>query len=570
MLMLRLVHRIVRQYLPDVVIRYCEMPPGLMGASSYMDVPIMLIATGLEPAERAHTILHELAHLLFDRETRRPLGTCGATTGARAAPIALRRRCSRSRRPHDPPHHPARNGRKERTMSPWIERWNDTIADAPELPGVWRRRQGGFHIRGRATDPRTGRLREVNRALPECRRATKAAAELEAALDAIRKSDAEVSGGELPRFGTYAADLFERKVAAGDIASAAGREKWSAILGKHLVPTFGDCFLDKISASDIERWKVAVLKDEYAPTTVNTMLSVLKAIYAAACKEYRKRLDDPTEGVAPCNLKAHRTYTDEAPNALSAENVGRFLDEVRMRWPEHYAMIYLGMITGWRPSMLRPLRRKGPHADIDWITGTLKARRSHTVGNETMAGTKNGESWAVKLPAEALSVLKWHVDRLERENERRRQRSPENAAAMDASDLLFPAEPNGRNRGGGFRTKSALDAAFKDAGERIGLGYRVTPRALRRSFQDLCREAGVGGVLARGICGHKTPEMTARYSTVALDETEAAIGRIIDFAAAKRARAETPPAPPPERTDLHSSAPSNESEAREASGMSQR
>jgi Zn-dependent peptidase ImmA (M78 family) len=67
--MLRLVHRIVRQYLPDVVIRYRELPAGVMGLSAYLDVPIMFVARGLTPAERAHTILHELAHLLFDRDS---------------------------------------------------------------------------------------------------------------------------------------------------------------------------------------------------------------------------------------------------------------------------------------------------------------------------------------------------------------------------------------------------------------------------------------------------------------------------------------------------------------------
>ena len=55
-------------------------------------------------------------------------------------------------------------------MPQWIERWGDTIATEAEQPGVWRRKAGGFHVRGRATDPRTGKLREVNRALPDCRR----------------------------------------------------------------------------------------------------------------------------------------------------------------------------------------------------------------------------------------------------------------------------------------------------------------------------------------------------------------------------------------------------------------
>jgi integrase len=285
------------------------------------------------------------------------------------------------------------------------------------------------------------------------------------------------------------------------------------------------------------------------------VLSVLKAIYSAACDDY-KGLENPALKVKPCNLKAHRTYSDEAPNALPAEDVWRFLDEMRVLHPGHYGMVYLGMVTGWRPSMLRPLRRRGPHADIDWQTGVVKARRSHTIGNETMPGTKNGRDEIVKLPPEAIDVLRWHVERMEAENEKRAKRSPENAAAMRASDLLFPAEPNGRNKGGGYRSKSSLDVAFADAGKAIGLPYKVTPRALRRSFQDLAREAGISDVLARGICGHRTPAMTARYSTVGLAEKQEAIGKLIDFTAAKRARAETPLAPPLGRSDTHRTAPS--------------
>ena len=40
----------------------------------------------------------------------------------------------------------------------WIRRWNDDIAPTG-IPGVWRRKDGGFRVRGRITDPRTGQRR---------------------------------------------------------------------------------------------------------------------------------------------------------------------------------------------------------------------------------------------------------------------------------------------------------------------------------------------------------------------------------------------------------------------------
>ena len=448
-------------------------------------------------------------------------------------------------------------------MSRWVERWGDTIASEPELPGVWRRKEGGFRVRGRAVDPRTGRLREVNRALPECRKAREAISQLESDLEGIRNGGASATPTGYPRFADYAVDLMERKVRTGVIASASGREKWAGILENHLIPRFGDWYLDKITKREIEAWKVEVARADYAPTTGNTMLSVLKTILAAASDDYDD-LADPAAKVDPFDLKAHRTYSDEEPNAFKLEHVAPFLDEMRVRWPEHYAMVYLGMWTGLRPSSLRPLRRRGAQCDVDWEAGTLKVRRSHTLGDETMNGTKNGHDQTLKLTPEVVDVLRWHVERLEAENEKRRKRSPENAAAMDASDLLFPAEPNGRNRGGGFRTKWCLDKAFADVGKAIGLGYKVTPRALRRSFQDLSRAAAVSDVVARALCGHRTPAMTAHYSTVRLEEQEDAMGRIISLADARRARSGSPPGSPPGRSDAHQSAPSPPPEVSES------
>ena len=57
------------------------------------------------------------------------------------------------------------------TRGEWVERWKDVVAAVSELPGVWRRRDGGFHVRARTTDPRTNKLREVNRELPNVSRA---------------------------------------------------------------------------------------------------------------------------------------------------------------------------------------------------------------------------------------------------------------------------------------------------------------------------------------------------------------------------------------------------------------
>ncbi len=59
---------------------------------------------------------------------------------------------------------------------------------------------------------------------------------------------------------------------------------------------------------------------------------------------------------------------------------------------------------------------------------------------------------------------------------------------MERSELLFPAET------GGFRHNSALASPFRSIGRMMGLRKQISPKAMRRSFQDTMREALVADV----------------------------------------------------------------------------
>jgi hypothetical protein len=102
------------------------------------------------------------------------------------------------------------------------------------------------------------------------------------------------------------------------------------------------------------------------------------------------------------------------------------------------------------------------------------------------------------------------------------------------SELLFPSEK------GGFRTHSVLDKPFQQVREAINerhekdpvkhpvsISYRVTPRAMRRTFQDLARAAEVKDLVARSISGHATEKMQHRYSTVSPEEQRNAVARLV-------------------------------------------
>ena len=437
-------------------------------------------------------------------------------------------------------------------MTTWIERWNDTIASEAELPGVWRRKDGGFRIRGRTIDPRTGKLRGINRALPDCKRAREAAVALETELARVRACLAPIAATSMPSFDEWAAEVFTRKVASGAILSVSGRDKWESILRLHLIPAFGRLLVDKLTREDIERWKsdelLAARKhtkgdkhrreldgDRYSPATANTVLGVLRQITAEASREFNIR--DVAADVDNVNTRGHRTYTYEDPNSIKPADVPRFLATMREKFPEHYAFVFLGFITGLRPSSLRPLRWRGPNADVKWDDGVLLIRRSHTRGTEVMDATKTDTDQVLHLPPDALAVLREHVDRLEADNERRAKRAPLLAQAMGSSELLFPAPPTKWSHGGGYQSRSALGTPFEVVGKALKLGYDVSPRAMRRTFQDLARAAKVEDVTTRAISGHATETMQRHYSTVAGAEVRSAMAKVIDIATGRERQA---------------------------------
>ena len=109
--------------------------------------------------------------------------------------------------------------------------------------------------------------------------------------------------------------------------------------------------------------------------------------------------------------------------------------------------------------------------------GGARAALAHTARRGD-GGDQAKTRYRITLPDDLMAVLRWHVDRLP-------------PGPMRDSELLFPSET------GGFRSASALDKPFREVGEAINLRKRVTPRAMRRSFQDLARDADIETIVRR-------------------------------------------------------------------------
>jgi integrase len=209
--------------------------------------------------------------------------------------------------------------------------------------------------------------------------------------------------------------------------------------------------------------------------------------------------------------------------------LGEFLDCMREKYPQHYAMTYLGFATGLRPSSLRPLRRKGETADVLWEKNQLLVRRSQTRGPEVMNTTKQKRRYKIDLPPEVLQILRWHVET--------QLTTPE----QEDSELLFPAET------GGFRCITVLGKPFREVSAELKLGFKFTPRGMRRTFNDLARAASIEAIVTRSISGHLTEGMQNHYSTVRGPEQRAGISRIVDLMTTRKDDASGAPSGAPSR-----------------------
>jgi integrase len=421
-----------------------------------------------------------------------------------------------------------------RQQEEWITMWNTQVAPKASAPGVWRRKEGGFLVRGRVNDPKTGRRKQVVKVLPDLREPEEAKLWLKSELSRIKEGVGPASTAEPVRFANFAASLLATKIERREICSSKTEEKWISTL-RHLfglkddegtidpgVYGLGDIFVNRMTRDDVERWRDSfqsrIRAKEYAPTTINGWLSILRVITGQMKRIYGLRFD-PCEDVENVSIKGHRTYTFEQPNSLDLEELSRWLEIAWARYPQHFAVILLGSMTGLRPSSLYALRRRGPESDIKWNEGLLLVRRSRGVGQRVMDMTKTAHDQVIKLPDFVLEVLRWHVDKQLFTRE------------MEDSDLLFPSEA------GRYRSNSALTKPFDCIAKEMGLTKRITPRSMRRTFQDAMRDAQVANVIVRSISGHLTEQMQQRYSTAKGSEQEQAIAKVVELTGLRDKRA---------------------------------
>lgn len=392
--------------------------------------------------------------------------------------------------------------------------WN-VGATPTRYPGIFKTEKG-YRVRVRALDPRTDTLKERNKEFEGID--LNEALQRQLLLRAEIREATETASVRI-RYGDYVTLLLKSKTARGELSTAKGRRTWTDAQMLHLVPEFGDWYLDAMKRRDIEEWKTTlalqVRAGKLSPNTVNGRLRVLLSTLRSAVAEYELEYD-PTRGVKPLDTSTWQTYTEEEPNALTVAEVPRFMAKAQVLFPQHYAQLALGLATGRRPCELRPLRWKGETPDMLWKEGVLLVRRSQVIG-DAEDRTKSKARLRIPLPSDLVEILEQHANALPN-------------GRTSKSDLLFPSKT------GGYQSSSCLAKPIVAIAEAAKITKHLSPYFMRRTFQDLCRAAHVHDFVARAISGHATVEMQQLYSSVDGAEVRSGLAKVISLAGFRQGR----------------------------------
>ncbi len=358
-------------------------------------------------------------------------------------------------------------------------------------PGIEIMVDGRKRIRLRAVDPRTGRMKEIDRIITGT--VEEAARLRQTWMQEIH--NAEQVAKEVPRLRTYVQSWLASK-ALGLKASTA--RTYADLLGGYVLPHLGDFFMDKLTDADIREWQTTLAK-RLAGATANGALVMLRMVMADAVVEYQLPRN-PTERVRRLPM---RKFTDEEPNLLTAEELGRLMKVFRDHEPQHYALAMTLAMTGVRSGEGTAFR----WGDIDEGAAVIHVKRAQWSG--VVDSTKTGTVRSVPLVPEVAAVLREHRATLAAQG-----------FGVGESDWVFP------DKGGGLLPRCSLRHPMERALRLARISKRVTPHGLRRTFNNLARQVA-GDIVTRSITGHVTEAMTEHYSHVGLGEKLKAANNIV-------------------------------------------
>lgn len=237
-------------------------------------------------------------------------------------------------------------------------------------------------------------------------------------------------------------------------------------LGLHLIPFFNDLPINKITSSDVERYKKIRSEANVKPSTINRELASLSHLFTKAI-EWQWLDKKP-------NIK--RIKEDQTRIVyLTVEQINRLLEAAQQdQHPQIYLFIAVGLKTAMR--RMEILRIRLEHIDLERMMIHIP---------QAKAGARQQP-----ITGQLAEILKVYLQQTE-----------------TGQEWLFPAKDaaNGHT--------VSIEKAFRRVVLAAGLDPKVVVRhTLRHTAITHLVQAGIDLPTVKRISGHKTLQMVERYS----------------------------------------------------------
>lgn len=269
-------------------------------------------------------------------------------------------------------------------------------------------------------------------------------------------------------------------------------------LENHLIPYFGQKKITSITFNDVRKW-MFYLCDEKGlnPATANRCLAVLKVMLKQAVRMGYIQSN-------PCKDFGIFKENPKTKTVLNIEEFTQLFDESKIQnvWENDFYMYTANLLsatTGMRQGEILALQRRYVHIDRYFIEVVHSWSRKFGLKD-----TKNHQKRVVPISYMTGQYLR---------------SSMESSIYKEPHDLVFhgsfPDKPLDFKR---------MNDSLYHALEQIGISTderksrNISFHSWRYFFNTHCRSQGIADFKIRAVMGHKTMQMTERYTNINMDD----------------------------------------------------
>jgi len=262
------------------------------------------------------------------------------------------------------------------------------------------------------------------------------------------------------------------------------RDEYRSVLDKHILPTFGDLPINRVTTSAVRTWHARVQTNAGAARAAKAY-RVLRAMLNTA-------VDDGLLARNPCRVKGAGEETPAERPFISGDDLRTLLEKM----PEQLrASVVLAAVAGLRLGELLALRRRD--IDLERLTVTIseqcQERADGTVffaPPKTAAGVRQ-----VAIPGSVADLLRAHLEAF---------------TGLRDDDLVFAG------RTGQPLRRRAFYKAWRAARDDAGL-TGIRPHDLRHYGATIAAQAGATTRELMARLGHASPRAALIYQHAAAD-----------------------------------------------------